>query len=148
MLRRTIGMLLLTVSSLAVAQTQAVQGIPSLVSGGIPRYPPIARAAQLSGTVKVRVTDESGDVTKLDVLDAKGVAGSRALEHGSALLTDPTLSNLRSWHFDPAVNDSFVVTYTYVLASVGSSDNPKVEISPSLDVTITTEPLRLDSETP
>jgi hypothetical protein len=98
----------------------------------------------VSGTIKVSVTVESGRVTKLDVLEAKGVSGSQVLEHGSPLLTDPTLSNLRSWRFQSSVNTSFDVIYTYAIDPTLPEGNPKIEISPLLNVTITTSPLTLD----
>ena len=144
MLKKSIVLLLLVCSTGIIAQSHRVRGLPHLAGADIPFYPRIARAAKVSGWIKVRVTVEAGKVTKLDVLETKGKSGSQILEHGSRLLTDPTLANLRTWHFDSTVNDSFVVTYTYVLASVYPTENPKIEISPSLDVTVTTAPLSLD----
>ncbi len=142
MLQRSIGLLLLVLSNCALAQPTPAAATPHLIGGEIPSYPAIARAARVSGTIKVRVAVESGRITKLDVLGAKGASGSQVLEHGSRILTDPTLANLKSWRFDSSVNTSFDVLYTYVLTGDPTypPDNPGIEISPSLDVTITATP--------
>jgi hypothetical protein len=142
MLVRFFASLMLVILTSSVALAQAARGIPRLIQADIPNYPVIARAARVTGTVKIRVTVESGRVTKLEVLDARGASGPQVLDHGSPMLTDPTLANLRSWRFDSMVNTSIDVLYTYVLAGDPTypTDNPKIEISPSLDVTITATP--------
>ena len=143
MLQKFSTLLVLLLSTCAFAQPQAGE-IPRLIGGDIPTYPPIARAARLTGSMKVRVKVESGKVTKLDVLDAKGASGSQVLEHGSPLLIDPALSNLKSWRFNPSVNTSFDLIYTYKIDPALPENNAKIEISPLLNVTITTALLTLN----
>ena len=59
-------------------------------------------------------------------------------------LSEVTLANVRSWQFDPVVNEAFTVTYNYDISGAETDDltNPKVEVLPTLDVNITARPVK------
>ncbi len=101
-------------------------------------YPPIAKAAHVTGKVIVRVTVKGGLVEKTDVLSKPDVAS------GGRLLETPTVENLKTWHFAANVARTFTVTYTYEISGTETDDptNPKVELLPSLDVRITARPVK------
>jgi len=115
----------------------AAPAVPILRSAALPMYPPIARAARVTGKVTVRVTVKNGAVVETDVLSKLNPAGQRFLEK-------PTLKNLKTCHFAADVNGQFPVTYTYTIAGEETEGpaNPTVEISPSLDVNITARPIK------
>jgi len=102
----------------------------------MPKYPPIAKAAQITGKVIVRVTVEHGLVVKTNVLSKPDVAS------GQRLLESPTVENLKTWRFAPKVTGAFTVTYTYEISGTETdeSTNAKIEMLPSLDVNITVRP--------
>jgi len=56
-------------------------------------YPPIAKAAHITGKVIVRVTVKRGQVVKTDVLSKPDIAS------GQRFLESPTVGNLKTWHF-------------------------------------------------
>ena len=110
---------------------------PILQEAAQPRYPPIAKAAHVTGKVSVRVTVKDGKVVKTDVVSKLDPAGQRFLE-------TPTVENLKTWRFDANVTTEFTVTYTYAFAGdeTDSPTNPTIEMLPSLDVNITARPLK------
>jgi outer membrane biosynthesis protein TonB len=146
MLRRTIGVLLFAVSSIAGAQTDRTQALPRLLGADLPRYPALAEAAHITGWLKIRVTVENGKVIRTDLIGAqtKGRGSDVVSTSGSPFLVNPTLENLKSWRFATDVSDSFVVTITYRFAGPETDQltNPAVEVLPSLDVTITARPVK------
>src|SRR2546428_6174577 len=88
---------LLTLASLTIAITgvisprtiSLVQKAPVLVSAFFPTYPPIARAAQIMGDVKIRVAiDAHGNVTETEILE------------GHKLLNDASVDAARQWRFE------------------------------------------------
>lgn len=109
--------------------------VPILQEATQPRYPPIAKAAHVTGKVSVRVTVKDGQVMKTDVVSKLNPAGQRFLE-------TPTVENLKTWRFAADVNGEFTVTYTYAIAGgeTEAPTNPTVEMLPSLDVNITARP--------
>lgn len=111
--------------------------VPILQEAAQPRYPPIAKAAHVTGKVSVRVTVKDGRVVKTDVVSKLDPAGQRFLE-------TPTVENLKSWRFAADVNSEFTVTYTYAIAGeeTEAPTNPTVEMLPSLDVNITARPVK------
>ena len=129
-----------------VNSSQPSHGVPRLISADLPRYPPIAEAAHVTGRVTVRVTIESGKVAKAEIINAEVRNGSQILlpKTGSLWLSTPTEENLKSWRFDSSVTDVFVVNYIYEISGTETDNptNPKVEILPSLDVTITARPVK------
>ncbi|MGA3082519.1 MAG: hypothetical protein ABSD44_14295 [Terracidiphilus sp.] len=106
--------------------------VPILLEAALPAYPPIWRAAHLSGKVIVLVTVKDGQVVGTDV------------KYGLPELQFPTIANLKTWRFASDVNGSFTVTYSYVIAGNATDNptNPKVEILPTLDVNITARPVK------
>lgn len=106
--------------------------VPILLEAALPTYPPIWRAAHLSGKVIVRVTVKNGHVVET------------AVQSGESHLQVPTVTNLKTWRFDDQVSGVFTVTYTYEIAGTETDapTNPRVEMSPSLDVKITARPVK------
>jgi hypothetical protein len=104
----------------------------------LPVYPPIAKAAHITGKVTVRVTIKDGLVAQTDVLpQPDGTSGKRFLE-------TPTVENLKTWRFAADVTGTFTVTFTYEISGKESEDltNPRVEMLPSLDLRITARPVK------
>jgi hypothetical protein len=145
MLRKTIGLLFLAVSPLAIAQTSARHTTPRLVSAELPYYPAIAAAAHVTGSVKVQISVAKGSVTDAVALssEAKDNRG-HAWANGIGILTAPTLSYVRTWKFDPDVTDSFSVVFTYDIGGTETDlpTNPAVSVSPNLDVSIVARPVK------
>jgi len=111
--------------------------VPILRESALPMYPPIAKAARVTGKVVVRVTVRDGVVVKTDVLSKLDPSGQRFLE-------TPTVENLKTWRFATDVNSEFTVTYSYTIAGEATEGptNSTVEMLPSLDVNITAQPVK------
>jgi hypothetical protein len=125
--------LLLAVPSFGQTPTEAAApGVPILLEAAVPMYPPIWRAAHLTGKVIVRVTVKEGHVVET------------AVQSGETHLQVPTTSNLKTWHFDDHISGTFTVSYTYEISGEPTDNptNPKVEMLPSLDVKITARPVK------
>jgi hypothetical protein len=112
--------------------TSAAQAVPILLGADLPMYPPIWRAAHLSGKVIVFVTVKRGRVVGTDV------------KSGEQHLQEPTVQNLKTWRFGDKVDGAFTVSYTYQISGEPTDNptNPKVEILPSLDVKVTARPVK------
>jgi hypothetical protein len=67
----------------------------------IPFYPPLARAANVHGLVRLRVTTDGQRVTDVEVLE------------GHKLLAPAAEHNVRSWKFLPSKATTFLVVFTY-----------------------------------
>jgi hypothetical protein len=122
----------------AFGQTIPPAAAPPILQGAtLPMYPPIAKAAHVTGKVIVRVTVKSGLVVKTDVLSKLDPAGQRFLETA-------TVENLKTWRFAADVTGEYTVTYTYEISGKESEQptNARVEMLPSLDVTITVRPVK------
>ena len=119
-------------------QTDATTVTPILRDAVMPRYPPIAAAAHVTGKVTVEVTVKNGSVVNTSVLPKPDAPAGRRL------LESPTIENLRTWRFDSQVAGSFTVTYTYLIsgAETDGPTNAKIEILPSLDVLLTARPVK------
>lgn len=115
----------------------ATSATPILLNGALPVYPPIARAARVTGQVTVKVTVKSGAVVRVEVLSKLSPAVLRFLE-------PPTSENIKTWRFAVDVSGEFPVTYTYSIAGEETDvlTNPTVEILPSLDVSISARPVK------
>ena len=135
---------LLVAVSLAVsasgqaAPNTATPAVPLLQGAALPLYPPIAKAAHVTGKVIVRITVKDGLIVQTDVLSKPAVSS------GGRFLESPTVENLKTWHFAADVSGAFTVTYTYEIAGTETDDptNAKVEMLPSLDVKITGRPVK------
>ena len=131
--------ILLTVSASGqTAPNTPAPAVPILQGSALPMYPPIAKAAHVTGKVVVRVTVKDGLMVQTDVLSKPAVAS------GSRLLESPTLENLKTWRFAADVTGAFTVTYTYEISGTETDEptNAKVEMLPSLDVKITARPVK------
>jgi hypothetical protein len=123
----------------AFGQTTApAEALPILQGATLPVYPPIAKAAHITGKVILRVIVKDGLVVKTDALSVNdGKAGQRLLE-------TLTVENLKTWRFAATVTGAFTVTYTYEISGTETEEptNAKVEMLPSLDVKITARPVK------
>jgi len=149
MLGKCLCGLLLLAPIFSFGQTSALpatQTLPILRRADLPMYPPIAKAAHVTGEIVIRVTVQSGKVIKTEIVHARVKNRSQELmpESGAKWLTLPALENVKSWRFDTDVNSVIVVNYTYEIAGTATDNptNPRVEISPSLDVNITARPVK------
>jgi Gram-negative bacterial TonB protein C-terminal len=118
-------------------QSGSATPVPILQGAALPRYPPIAMAAHVTGKVILHVTVKDGLVVKTDVVSKLDPSGQRFLETA-------TIENLKTWHFAVDVNGIFTVSYAYAITGA-ETDNPtnaKVTILPSLDVEVTGRPVK------
>lgn len=101
-------------------------------------YPPIAKAAHITGKVIVQVTVKNGQVVRTEILSKPDVAS------GQRFLESPTVENLKTWRFGVNVTGAFPVTYTYEISGEPTDDptNARVEMLPSLEVKITGRPVK------
>ena len=138
---RIVGLLAVVLMAVSAsgqtAPDAATPVVPILQGAAVPVYPPIAKAAHVTGKVIVRVTVKDGLVVKTVVLSKLDPSGQRFLE-------TPTVENLKTWRFSVDVNGEFSVTYTYAISGdeTDNPTNPRVEMLPSLDVNITARPVK------
>lgn len=86
------------------AISQAPSGEPPVViAGQMPLYPPIARAARVSGIVKMQVTTDGIFVTSVKV------------ESGPPMLARFARANVQSWEFVQHEPTTFETTFDYVI---------------------------------
>jgi TonB family protein len=101
--------LTIAVTGISYSQTNfPAQNPPALAKAFFPTYPPIAKAALITGDIRVRVTiDGNGDVTRTEILS------------GHKLLNDASVAAARQWKFEPQLNTSekrYVnITFRYTL---------------------------------
>jgi outer membrane biosynthesis protein TonB len=88
----------------STALSQQPQALPDVIGAAVPLYPPIARAANLQGTVVLSVTVEGGRVQ------------STKLVSGHPLLSRAAESNLGTWELVSMPAKTFAVTYSYKLS--------------------------------
>jgi TonB family protein len=133
-----LGLLLAVPAFGQTGSSGTVLAAPILQGAALPMYPPIARAAHITGQVIVRVTVKNGKVAKTDILSKSGVAS------GQRYLETPTVENLKTWRFAADVTGAFTVTYTYEISGEPTDDptNARVEMLPSLEVKVTGRPLK------
>jgi len=114
------------------APAPTAPAVPILQEAALPVYPPIGRAARITGKVVVEVTVSGGKVTGTEV------------KSGPRLLFGGTVANLQTWRFASDVTGKFTVTYSYAISGdeTDNPTNPKVEMLPSLDVNITARPVK------
>jgi outer membrane biosynthesis protein TonB len=91
MVMRIVSLFVLALGFFGASDTVAQNAQPPFIvrDAKVPTYPPIARAAQVVGTVTVDVHVENGTVTK---------ATPRS---GPPLLSGETVRNIQTWTFDP-----------------------------------------------
>jgi hypothetical protein len=119
-------------------QSSSTLAMPILQGAALPMYPPIAKAAHITGQVIVRVTVKHGQVAKTDILSKPDVGS------GQRYLETPTVENLKTWRFAADVTGVFTVTYTYSISGTETEEptNAKIVMLPSLNVEITARPLK------
>ena len=91
---------------------------PQVTHAELPLYPPIARSAHISGTVEIQVLVEKGIVdaqVKSVVIDPTNgvVLNEEGKKKISAYLSNPSLTNLKTWQFQSEDRRAFVVRYVY-----------------------------------
>ena len=99
-------------------------------------YPPVARDAQIQGTVEVHVSVSATG----DVLSASADAGHPALKHAAE-------ENIRRWKFAAGVERRFSVTYEFSLEEPRTpyrSETKNCFNLPSRVRVVTTLPARTD----
>ena len=94
---RIVGLLAVVLMAVSVPG-QTAPAVPILQGAALPVYPPIAKAAHVTGKVTVRVTVKDGLVVQTDVLSKP--SGQRFLE-------TPTVENLKTWHVAADVAGTF-----------------------------------------
>jgi len=88
---------------------------PMVTSIGVPAYPPIARTANVEGTVEVKVTTDGNRVVAVHA------------ENGHKVLAAAAEENARTWQFMTHRPTTFKVTYRYKLVTdLPEQSHPKV----------------------
>lgn len=76
------------------------------------RYPPLARQARISGTVRLKVNPGAREIT---------------VDYGHPILFAAAKDNLAKWRFDGPLTDPLVVDYVFRLAEDTGDNSTKVE---------------------
>jgi TonB family protein len=113
-MRALIPRLMILLGALCGAQCQTLPQPVHLVS---PRYPELARQAQIQGTVNVRLH-----------LDSVGTVVAMEITGGHSLLEEEVKRNLRKWKFVPGTKDDLEMSYEFRL------EPPQVSYTPEADV--------------
>lgn len=157
MIRITLAVLLLAASAIGQGtsdnRTTQAPRYPTLTHAELPLYPPIAQAAHISGTVEIQVTVEKGAVMDAQVKSVdiqisdpehRAVYGDQAKAKVSPLLSNPSLTNVKTWQFQPGDRTTFLVKYVYRMEGEPTvlPENPKIELDLPHLVTITARPLK------
>jgi TonB family protein len=140
MLRKLFPILLITAVCTA-AQTgnkqSPIDRIRDLrvVHADVPFYPQVALSGRISGTVKVEVSVQDGNVVNAQV------------KSGPLVLARAAVENIRNWRFYPLANATFTTKFIYQLEKNESLNpqNPKVELQLPLLVKITAVPIPLSA---
>lgn len=106
----------LLVSQLVFAQQS--RDYPLVLRADAPVYPPLARMAKITGKIEADFTIKGGAVVAAEA------------RTGHPFLVKATTENIRSWHFAPEANGTFMATFVYELQGheTASMQNPKVEM--------------------
>ena len=126
---------------------------PHMIHADLPLYPALPLRAHISGTVEIQATVENGAVVdaqvksiEIELADPQNhaVYDSRAKAGASPYLSEPSISNLKTWRFQQEARASFVVKYVYQIEGEETSlaENPKVELELPLLVKITARHIR------
>jgi hypothetical protein len=94
-------MILLGISCVDAQQTD--RNLPLVLTGEMPLYPVIARAARVQGIVKIKVSTDGEKVVSLDV------------KSGPPMLVRFAENNLKTWKFAEHKPTTFVTTFEYVI---------------------------------
>lgn len=118
---------------LSVLGLLGAEHTPLIVNASVPKYPQIAIQARISGRVRVRFKVVFGIVTNPVVVQSD-----------NKILSDSTLTNIRSWKFEAATNAQIETEFVY---EIGKSEaalpqNPDVELQLPGYVRLVAHPVR------
>jgi hypothetical protein len=118
---------------------------PLITRADVPLYPAMARALNMTGTVEIQVVVDKGAVTDaevksivIDTLNGSLPRNEESKRRVGRFLSNPSLSNVKTWHFESEVRTSFVVKYVYRIAGQETAlpENPSVSFDlPTVRVT-------------
>jgi hypothetical protein len=102
----------------------------------VPFYPPMARIADITGTVQIEVTIKNGVMA---ITEVKSPA--------PPILVNATLENLKTWKFASDANAAFRITYIYEVEREGTASpgNPRIEMQLPNLIKITAQPPKTTS---
>jgi hypothetical protein len=155
--RKLLGLALLTASAWGQQTTNqktvAQPHYPRVLHAELPLYPPIALAAHISGTVEIQVAVVNGGVVDAHVKSLEiqitdplnhAVYDNQAKSKVSPYLSNPSLTNVKTWQFQPEDRADFVVHYIYQIVGEQTSlpENPRVELDLPILVKVTAKPFK------
>jgi hypothetical protein len=97
----TLALLICSLAPILSAAPQGTPTLPTVTKFDCPHYPPNARSAHISGTVKLQVATDGHVVT-----DVKKISGP-------PMFAQPAEANVRTWKFADHPPTTFTVTYVY-----------------------------------
>src|SRR5580765_4919717 len=119
---------------------------PILVGAELPLYPPLARHVHVTGNVEIKVAVEWGLLADTEVKSVKvssrnsSPLSSEDKKELGRYLSEPSLTNLKTWRFHPEPRREFIAVYEYRIEGEPSEDpeNPRVEFTfPVVKITAT-----------
>lgn len=125
---------------------------PRVIRAEIPLYPPAAWAAHLTGNVEIEVNLRDGAV--VDARVKRGTVESQVprdrpmvsqnQEKYLPYLSVPSLTNVKTWQFEPGASTTFVVSYTYRIEGEETvvPENPRIELDLPRAVRVTVKPVK------
>lgn len=134
-------------ASTACAQ---VRHYPLITHADVPLYPGIARALNLTGTVEIQIVVDKGTVTNakvksivIDTINGTLPKTDEGKRRVGVFLANPSLSNVKNWHFDSEGRTTFIVKYVYRIAGNETAfpENPSVNFDLPV-VRITANPFK------
>jgi TonB family protein len=114
-MKTLISQLIIVASGLCGAYCQTLSQPVHLVS---PRYPDLARQAQIQGTVKVKAH-----------LGPDGAVVSMEVTGGHTLLREEVERNISKWRFQPGSQDPLEISYEFRLVQPQVKYIPEAEVS-------------------
>jgi hypothetical protein len=80
---------------------QSKEALPTVVTAGVPFYPPLARTARIEGVVRLRVSTDGERVSAISV------------ESGPPMLIPAAQENVKTWQFKDHSPTTFEATFRY-----------------------------------
>jgi hypothetical protein len=106
--------------------------LPMVSAAPVPLYPPLARAVNAQGVIRVRVETDGHKVVQAHA------------EEQHKLLSTAAEDNAKNWEFTQHTPSTFTITYRYRLADECGSNNPTVTLHLPTDVEVCQHTFRLD----
>jgi hypothetical protein len=97
----TLAFLICSLAPLLPAVPQGAPTLPTVTKFDCPQYPPQARSAHISATVKMQVATDGHVVTDVRIIS------------GPPMFAKPAEANVRTWKFADHPSTTFTVTYVY-----------------------------------